>query len=169
MIIKSKLFTIRPYKKGDEDSLARNINHIEIYNRTCRIPYPYTRKHAIEYIKNARLSRKKHKELSFAIEMNGEVVGGIGLRDIKTHRAEIGYWLGKKYWNNGIMGQALRMVTNFGFRKLKLRRIYAIVFTKNKPSARVLEKNGYRLEGLMKKYTLKDEKLIDVLLYAKVK
>ncbi|MBI2660225.1 GNAT family N-acetyltransferase [Candidatus Woesearchaeota archaeon] len=168
--IKAKRFILRPFKKGDEDFLRKNINDIEIYNRTCRIPYPYSRKHAIEFVKtNSKPNIKAKKELNFAIDIDGKVIGGIGFRDMKTHRAEVGYWLGKKYWNKGIISEALRLITNFGFKKLKLRRVYAIVFTKNKPSAKVLEKNNYKLEGTMRKYTLKDGKLIDVLLYAKVK
>ena len=60
-------------------------------------------------------------------------------------------------------------MTDFGFRKMKLKRIYATVFTKNKVSVRVLEKNKYKFEGLMKKYHLKNGELIDAILYAKTK
>ena len=63
----------------------------------------------------------------------------------------------------------MKIVTNFGFNKLKLRRVYAYVFTKNKTSARVLEKNGYKFEGLLRKHANKDGRLIDSLLYAKVR
>ena len=67
------------------------------------------------------------------------------------------------------MTEAVRIMTSIGFKKLNLKRTYASVFSKNKASARVLEKNKYKFEGLMKNYHMKDGKLIDALLYAKVK
>ena len=108
-------------------------------------------------------------ELNFAVEIKGQVVGGIGLMDIKPHKAEIGYWLARKYWSEGIMTEAVRLVTGFAFKKLKLKRVYAHVFSRNKPSQRVLEKNKYKREGLMKKYHLKDGKLFDAIIYARTR
>lgn len=171
MIIKAKKFTLRPYKKGDEESLQKSINDKNIYKYTCSIPYPYTNKIAAEWIsRNIRLNRTKNKkEINFAIDVNGKIAGGIGFRNIKSHKASIGYWLGKRYWSKGIMTEALRLAADFGFKKIKLKRIYAHVFKINRASARVLEKNKFKREGLLKKYTLKDGKYIDVISYAKIK
>ena len=144
---------------------------IEIYRYTLRIPYPYTMKEAKKWISQCIKSKKNKnkKEIHFAIDVNGEVIGGIGYIKMEKHKAEIGYWLGKKYWNRRIMTETVKLMTNFGFNKLKLKRIYAEVFQKNKASARVLKNNGYRLEGILRKHHLKDGKLIDALVYAKVK
>lgn len=169
MIIKAKNFILRPYRKGDEPSLIKNISDRHIYRNTCSIPYPYTRKNAMEFIKSNKFPDAGKKMINFAIDMGGNVIGGICFREMKLHRAEIGYWLGKKYWNRGIMGEALKLATDFGFKKLRLRRIYAIVFCRNKASARILKKNRYKMEGVMRKYTLKDGKLIDAMIFAKVK
>jgi len=163
--IKSKNFTLRPYKKGDEESLIKNINDKDIYKYTVRIPYPYTSKHAKQWIYHP----KNKADINFAIDIRRRVVGGIGLRNITKYKAEIGYWLGKKYWNKGIMTKALKLVTNYGFNKLKLKRIYCQVFSKNKASSRILEKIGYKREGFMRKYHLKDGKLLDSISYAKIK
>lgn len=67
------------------------------------------------------------------------------------------------------MTTALKLITSFGFTKLKLKRIYAFVFTFNKASARVLIKNGYKKEGLLRKNVIKEGKLIDNYLFAKVR
>jgi len=167
MIIKSKKFILRPYRKGDEESLRENINDKEIYRYTCNIPHPYLKKDAKEWInKNTKPNKK---EVNFAVDINGKVVGCIGFRNIEKHKAEIGYWLGKKYWGKGIVSEALKHVSNFGFKNLKLKRIYAPIFVANKRSRRVLEKNKYKFEGKMKNYYMKDGKLIDCLLYAKTK
>ena len=171
MIIKSKIFVLRHFKNGDEKSLQKNINDKDIYRYTLRIPYPYTLKDAKKFMTGYLKSAKKRdrKSYSFAIDMKGEVIGGIGFDPIEGHKAEIGYWLSKKHWNMGIMTEAVRLVTKFGFIKLKLKRITAHVFSKNRASALVLEKNNYRLEGLLRKHIYKDKRLVDAYLYAKIR
>lgn len=171
LIIKSKKFLLRPYKRTDEKSLIRNINHKDINKYTTRIPFPYKKKDAKNWINHCiNLEKKKKKnEINFAIDVYGEVIGGIGFMNIEMHKAEIGYWLAKKYWNRGIMTSAVNLVSTFGIKKLKLKRIYACLFPNNKASVRVLEKNNYKLEGILKKYHFKNGKFIDGLLYAKVK
>lgn len=170
-IIKTKDFTLRPFRKGDVKSLQKNINHKEIYRYTLRIPYPYTINDAKGWIAlNLKLSKKKKKEeINFAIDINNEVAGGIGLRDIKAHKAEIGYWLGKKYWNKGIMTKAVRLITDYAFKELRLCRVYAAIAPQNKASARVLIKSGYEIEGLLRKNEIKDGEICDSVMYAKIK
>lgn len=170
-IIRSKKFTLRPFRKGDEASLMKNINNRAIARNTLRIPYPYKLKDARWWInRNLKLNKQKRKsEINFAIEINEEVVGGIGLDKIYGHCAEIGYWLGKKYWGRGIMTAAVKLVTKYGFEKLGLRRIYAFAFLFNKVSAAVLKNAGYKYEGKLRKHVQKDNKFLDDLLFAKVK
>ncbi|HLC62101.1 MAG TPA: GNAT family protein [Candidatus Nanoarchaeia archaeon] len=173
MIIKSKSFILRTYRKGDEKSLREHINNKEVSRfMSSRVPFPYKTKDAKWWIKHcSKLERTKNSnEINFAIDINGKVVGGLGLMNKeKNHKAEIGYWLGKKYWNKGIMTKAVKLMTDFGFKKLKLKRVYATVFPKNKASVRILEKSNYKLEGLMSKHHKKNGKYFDALLYARIK
>lgn len=168
--LRSTSFVLRPFRRGDETSLRKNINNRTIYLYTLLIPYPYTAKHASDWIQKTISLQKKKKasEINFAIDIGGDVVRGIGLSHIEKHKAEIGYWLGEKYWGRGIMTAAVKLVTSFCFRKLKLRRIYATVYPHNKASVRVLQKTGFRFEGLMRKLYKKDGKFLDALMYAKV-
>jgi RimJ/RimL family protein N-acetyltransferase len=104
------------------------------------------------------------------IEIEGEVVGAIGLENTeKDHKAELGYWLARKYWGGGIMSQAVEEVVNFGFKDLNLKRIYAKVYSFNEGSKKVLEKNGFTQEGYLKKEAKKGNKYIDAFLFAKIK
>ena len=171
MIIKTKNFTLRPYRKGDEKSLQENFSSKDVYRYTCRIPHPYTIKDARKFIKNYlnKYNKKGSDKFILAIVIDEKIVGAVGLENIKPHMAELGYWLRKKYWNKGIMTEAVRLMTNIGFKKYKLARIYAYAFLKNTASRKVLEKNGYKLEGVMRKDTLKDGKLYDSTIYAKLK
>jgi len=171
VVIKSKKFVLRPYRKGDEKSSAENINNKKIYRNTLHIPYPYTLKDAKKWIaKNLKEAKKKNPtKINFVIDINNEIAGSVGFHKIKGYEAEIGYWLAEKYWGKGIMTKAVKSVTKFGFEKLKLKRIYASVFPFNKASRQVLKKAGYKFEGILRKEVKKDNKFLDAYLLAKVK
>ena len=171
MIIKSKRFILRQFKREDEKYLTKYANDRLVSRYISTMPYSYTSKDAKKWLKHCLNTYKKRKknEMNFVIEIEGNLAGAVGLSHIDKHKAEIGYWVAKKHWNKGIGTEAVKIVTNFLFNKLKLRRVYAYVFTKNKTSARVLEKNGYKFEGLLRKHANKDGRLIDSLLYAKVR
>jgi len=168
----TKDFTLRPFRKGDEFSLAKNINDKEIIRKTLITFYPYKLKNAKDWIAlNLKEDRKKKpKMINFVIDINGEVVGSIGFsRIMEKHQAMVGYWLARKFWNKGIMTKVTKLITKFGFDKLGYRRIYGFVFSFNKSSMRVLEKAGYKFEGILRKNTKKGSRLIDDYLFAKVK
>jgi RimJ/RimL family protein N-acetyltransferase len=106
---------------------------------------------------------------SFAIEVDHAAVGGIGLvlqTDIFRRSAEIGYWLGEDYWGRGIITEAVKAFTAWGFASFDLSRIYAGVFEWNPASSRVLEKAGFEFEGRMKKAVTKEGRTGDELIYA---
>jgi RimJ/RimL family protein N-acetyltransferase len=171
-IAENKRFILRSIQKGDEFDIAKNIDDRIISRNTATIPYPYKLKDAKDwigkYLKNRQ--KKNPKEISFAIIIDGEIVGSIGIHNIeKKHKGEIGYWLARKHWGKGIMPEAVEIVTDYGFKKLKLKRICGYVYSFNLPSMKVLEKNGYKSEGILKKDVKKGNKLFDKHVYAKVK
>jgi RimJ/RimL family protein N-acetyltransferase len=170
--IKTKKFTLRPFRISDISSIIKHANDKAVSRNLSSLPHPYTKKDANFWLgKQIKLQRQKNPDdIVFAIEIDGKAVGSIGLHKIKRgHKAELGYWLGREFWGCGIMTDAIESVVNFGFKKLKLRRIHAGVFLFNQGSARVLEKNGFKLEGISKKEIKKDDKFIDAYIFAKVK
>ncbi len=172
MIIMTNKFTLRPFNDFDAQDIARNINDKTIYNNTLRIPYPYELKDAKEWLKKIIPEYRKRKARKFhlAIEINGEVAGSVSLMEIQGgHKAEIGYWLARKYWRKGIMSEAVKEICEVGMKKFGLVRIYAYVFIQNKGSRKVLQKNGFKKEGATKKGAMKDGKYRDEILMAKVK
>lgn len=157
---------------NDVDSVVKHANDKDIAKNLSTLPHPYTKKDAKKWIsRQVDLQKQKNPaDVVFAIEIGGEAVGSIGLHRIALdHKAELGYWLGRKYWGGGLMTEAVKQVTNFGFRKLKLRRIWAGVFPFNKGSMRVLEKNGFKFEGVSRKEVKKGSKFLDVHVFAKVR
>ena len=169
--IRKKNFILRPLAKGDEASIAENANDKTVYYGTSHLPYPYSKKDEKLWIAKNLLEYKKKNpvNVNFGIDVDGGIVGAIGLMSIEGHKAEIRYWLGKNYRRKGIMTEAVKAVTKYGFKELGLKRIYAKVFQFNKASKSVLENAGYSLEGVFKKDVLKDGKLIDDWRFAKVR
>lgn len=97
---------------------------------------------------------------------------GIGVK-INFHRkyiGEIGYFIDETYWGQGIASQAVKLIENICFGKLKLTRLEILMEHKNKASEQVAIKNNYLKEGLLKKVlTGKDGSLKDAFLYAKTR
>jgi len=168
MIIKTKKFILRSPKKGDEDSLWENYNDKTIAKNMVLME---TEKEFKGRWKDS-FKKKKGVNLINIIEVNGNSAGAISLRGTDEYnktKATISYWIGKKYRNKGITTKALRLFTDYAFKKLKLVRIQANVRTFNKASARILEKAGYKLGGIRRKNVLKEGKFYDDFLYARVR
>ena len=169
----SKNFFISDIGSQDKEAFVKHLSDKEIYDHTLAIPYPYMASDATHWILTvAEQTQKQGHSVNWAIRrQDGHLIGGIGFHDLevgKSHKAELGYWLAKPYWNQGIMTEAVKKVTEFGFKEFKLARIYASVFHFNKGSARVLEKAGFQFEGDLQKYYKKEGKIFDGKLYAKV-
>ena len=84
----------------------------------------------------------------------GYIIGSCGFYGFHTRykRASIGYELARNYWRHGIMTEALSAVINFGFDEMELNRIEAVVMPENASSIKMLDKLGFRKEGLLEEY-----------------
>ncbi|MDR3405661.1 MAG: GNAT family N-acetyltransferase [Chthoniobacter sp.] len=165
--------TIRSFRSSDAASLMKHCGIYSVARNMGAMPHPYTLQHAEEWIGIASGGKP---ESHFAITIDDEVVGGIGLhmgdperRGVCDHCAEIGYWLGESFWGRGIVSEALVALTEWAFTELGVVRLYAPVFARNAASARILEKAGYAFEGRLHARYFRDGEFIDGLLYAKVR
>lgn len=164
--IKGKGFILRRIKRSDFDSWWKNINDKTI-TRNFRTN-PRNLKEAKKEF-NRKFS-KKNKNDFFVIDIGGEVAGEIGLHYIVPKlKAMLSIWVGKNYRNKRIATNATKLITNYGLKKHKLRRIYSNVREYNKASVRVLEKCDFKLEGIQRKNVLKEGKYYDDYLYARVR
>ncbi|MCY3922679.1 MAG: GNAT family protein [Chloroflexi bacterium] len=161
---------VRSFHPDDAEALARNANNHNVSrNMRDTFPYPYALSDAREWIEFAT---SQSPETNFAIASDTELIGGIGITlqsDVNRRSAEIGYWLGEPHWGQGIATAALTAMTDWAFAEFNLVRLYGEVFEWNPASGRVLEKAGYKLEGRLRKSIVKDEQIIDALLYANVR
>ncbi len=119
------------------------------------------------------LKKKKSGVEKFAIEVDGKCVGHILVEILNLkytkHKAEIGYCIHKDFRGKGIGSKAIKLITDYAFRKYKLKRIWCFTRTFNKGSRKALEKAGYKLEGVLRKNKFKDGEYLDDCIYARLK
>jgi RimJ/RimL family protein N-acetyltransferase len=153
---------IRALKISDKAELAKLANNKKVWdNLRDYIPFPYKESDAEFFI---NLTNEENPKQTFGIEYKGKISGVIGLviqKDVYKKSAEIGYWIGEPFWGNGIATKAVKLITEYGFDKLNLNRIYTGVFEYNTASMKVLEKNGFEKEGIFKNAILKNDKICD--------
>jgi RimJ/RimL family protein N-acetyltransferase len=152
--IEGSRVNLRKIKRSDAAVLARNINDVTIARNTF-IPHPYKLKDAHEFIRRSHREWLKGIGYHLGIEdrSTGEIVGAVGIESVtRKHRnGEMGYWLNKRYRGRGIMTEAVGLGLRFAFEELKLVRVHAHVMKGNVGSVRVLENNGFRQEGYLRK------------------
>ena len=162
-------FKLKKWEIGDKSILAKLCNEVDRQYLSNRIPYPYTEDDAIWWLN--MVQKQENKEGIFrAIIVNGQYVGNISVEkkgDVYCKDAEIGYFLLTDKWSNGIMTKAVNEICSIAFDKLDIIRITALVYKPNMASRRVLEKNDFVLEGIMKDAVFKNGDIYDMCIYAK--
>jgi [ribosomal protein S5]-alanine N-acetyltransferase len=161
---------VRSWRQDDLGSLLRYADNSRVAaNMRDRFPHPYTEVDGRAWL---ALTAGEMGDTNWAIEVGGEAAGGIGLMpqaDINAGTAEIGYWLGEPFWGCGIATAAVLTVTNYALTVMGYRRLYATALSHNAASRRVLEKAGYRFEGLMRASAIKHGRVLDQALYGVVR
>lgn len=163
-------FMLRPLQIEDAQSIAKYANNRKIWiNLRDVFPHPYVLNDALNFIEFCLVAETV---VNFGIIVEDECAGIIGfnyLPDVYGKTAEFGYWLGEPFWGKGIMTKAVKEFTEYIFREYAFIRIQSGVFEWNNASMRVLEKNGFKLEGIFGKSVFKDGQIIDEYKYSLLK
>lgn len=161
---------LRPFVPEDAADIARYGDNLAVWrNLRDGFPHPYTLTDAERWIAMATSNDDLH---AFAIATPDEVIGGAGLHpfsDVHRLSAELGYWLGQEYWGRGIATAAVTALCHYAFDELQLVRLQAGVFEGNEASMRVLEKCGFSLEGVLRASVIKQDRLLNQHLYARIR
>ena len=159
-------FTLRPFRNSDLASLVKYANNYNIAKfLTNQFPHPYTEEDGQKFISN--VSNDTPTKV-FAIDVNGETVGAIGIfpqSDIHEKNAEMGYWLAEPFWGNGIITRAIGETVEYGFKTFDIFQIFARPFSTNPASQRVLGKAGFVCEVRLKNAVYKNGNFMDELIY----
>lgn len=160
---------IRPFYTEDAPMVQKLAGDKAISDATINIPYPYDLRTAEIWIESHSYEVRKGICFNLAVELKEEpcLIGNTSLFfNREHHRAELGYWIGKPYWGKGYCTEAAAAVLEYGFKELKLQRIFAHVFKDNTASVKVLEKIGMTYEGCLRKHIKKHSCFKDESVYS---
>ena len=171
--LKGKLINLRQPRRSDAESITEHANDRRISKYLPVLPHPYTVEDARGYINRSfRLARNGSTYL-FGIEHpeTGAIIGGVGLSAINRpdRNAEVGYWVGRRFWGQRYGGEALRLMLSYAFGELRLVRIYAVVHSTNTASIRMLERLHFKREGIWRKANRMNNRWHDVYAYGILK
>ncbi|QNK64575.1 GNAT family N-acetyltransferase [Pedobacter sp. PAMC26386] len=120
------------------------------------------------YIEGAELLIQQQKEVSFAILLDGNPVGRIGLHHLNMLNkcAAIGYWLTKEAQGKGIIMKSCEALINYGFQDLGLQRIEIKAAVNNVRSQAIPQKLDFKKEGILRQAELVNDEFLDLVLYS---
>jgi ribosomal-protein-alanine N-acetyltransferase len=149
--------TIRPIRLRDSRGLEREL----IQNRTWLRKWEATNPHGpMSYdvrssIRSLQLNARAGSGLPFVIEYDGQLAGQLNVSSIaygSLSSATIGYWVSENFAGKGVTPTAVALATDHAFSGIGLHRMEICIRPENAPSLRVVEKLGFRYEGLRRRY-----------------
>jgi [ribosomal protein S5]-alanine N-acetyltransferase len=169
-VLETNRLILRPLTQADVPSIQRFASVREIADTMISIPHPYPEGEAERYVAKRLAEVEQGHSIAFAIERKSEhdLCGVIEIRDIEREhsQAELSFWLAVKAWGQGYMSEALKPMLNVGFEHLDLNRLYAYHMVRNPGSGKVLQKNGFTQEGILRQRIYKWGVFEDVKLWA---
>ncbi len=159
---------LRSYRPEDASVLFNLINT----NRKHLNPWlpwvGYTTKveHSLEFIEKSLQELHAQEALALGIYHNGNLVGGIGMHgwDRATNKAMIGYWLAEDATGKGILFASAKAFVHFLFNKLSIIKIEIHFSPANTKSAKVAERLGCKIEGVIRQSAIRNGMIDDVVI-----
>ena len=157
--LQTQRLILRPFSIDDASRFSSWLVLSEVYATTLNIPHPYEDGIAEKWITahSAQFSSDRGITLAITLATDGLLIGAIALGALPQHqRAELGYWIGVPYWNNGYCTEAALTVIRYGFEELGLHKITSRYIVGNHASEKVMIKAGMKKEGELADEVLKD-------------
>ncbi|MET0784669.1 MULTISPECIES: GNAT family N-acetyltransferase [Microbacteriaceae] len=149
--------TIRPIRLRDSRIVEREL----LENRRWLRQWEATSPHAPmnfdmkASIRSLLAHARTGTGLPFIIEYNGEIAGQLNVSSItggSLASATIGYWVSERFAGKALTPTAVALATDYCFYRLGLHRMEICIRPENAPSLRVVEKLGFRYEGLRRRF-----------------
>ena len=147
-VLLSERLVLRAPHNDDIDALAHLANNANVATMVSRMPHPYTTADAADFVRRAKAGTIGKCVYAITKADNGAFLGCCGIEphpDGKT--AELGYWLGEPYWNQGYATEAAQALTDMAFRTRDIDQIDARCRVMNLASRRVIQKCGFQFQG----------------------
>lgn len=143
--IESARLVLRALCPADADKVAGLANNRKIAEMTATIPHPYTVQDALDWITGSYGA--EGLTLAICRKADGEFIGCCGYSVTEAGTAEIGYWIGEPYWNQGYATEAVRAMIDHLFTATGHQTLTAGCRVSNEPSRAVLDKCGFQWTG----------------------
>lgn len=145
--IATERLVLRALEPSDAPEVTRLVNDYSVAGNLARVPFPYRDGLALEWIASTREQIEKGTGYHLAITRDGALVGCIGLTLDRSAGAELGYWVGRKYWGQGIAREAGAGLLEWAERCLGLTQLHASALVDNAASQAVLRRLGFTEAG----------------------
>ena len=159
---------LRDFLDSDVERLKRILNDDSVTRfLSTKIPSPYTTDDAVWWVNEGSKG-----ELIKAITVDNCLVGCIGVNrgEFEYNRSgEIGYWLAREYWRQGIASCAIQRITNFVFSNTDIVRVFASVFSDNEASMQLSLKSDFNQEAVLENAIYKNGSFYNNHIFAKIK
>jgi len=168
----TKRLHLRKFEVSDSKYIVKLLKNKEVPATTLNLPYPCSIDQANQIISEYKNAEKNGEALRWVITVKdtNEFIGGIRLVPNKIfNSAELGFWLGKAFWQHGYAFEAAAEVIEFAFNTLAINRLEAHAMVENTPSIRLLEKLGFSKEGLHPELVIKWGNYKDVVTFGFLK
>jgi len=161
-VLKGDLVTLRPIEADDYDRLAAFLTDVEVaLLADNQPPRPRSRAAAAKFWDDAA----ERGDICFGISADDQLIGQCSLShlDAVSQTAEVGISIGvREYWGHGYGREALRLLVDYGFRLLNLRKIWLTVHSSNPRAIRAYEAVGFVEEGRQRAHVYKNGEYVDV-------
>jgi len=127
---------------------------------------------AKKHLKGCDEKRKRKEQFLFGIFEADNFIGYVNIKnfDFEILKCEIGYFIDKGSQGRGLTTKVIQEAIQFCFKELKMEKIFLRIAKENTGSRRVAEKNGFELEGILRKeFRIPSGELIDTFYYGKLK
>lgn len=162
---------LRPLQAADAPAVFRLVNDYGVAGNLARVPFPYKESVAESWIGSTAEQATRGEGFHLAITQGGTLIGCVGLTLNRgdAGEAELGYWVGAKFWGRGFAGEAARALLDWGFSTLGLDRVVASALTDNLASQAVLRAVGFAQTGQDVQEFMSRNRAMPVLLFEMAK
>ncbi len=138
---------LKPLRLANAPRLAQLANDLDVSRWLRRVPFPYREDDARVWIPQTMAARSDGTAYTFAIVLGRDELIGICALEGLPDKPRIGFWLGKSYWGQGYMTEAVGALLDFADTQLNLDKVCSSYMEGNAASRRIHEKFGFQETG----------------------
>ena len=163
--LETKRLVLRQFQFSDCHNIQALISDYEVAKTTYSIPHPYTLENARGWVMRQKKGWDSRSNISYGLleKRSQELIGCTSLQNIFNDESQLGYWIGRSYWNRNYCTEATSALVQFAHARLGINKIYAEHQDDNPASGSVLKKLGFAsVESVMKPDRTGNQTLVNV-------